>query len=267
MCPDHDTEVGRRAIRPVATGAPYAARAFGGSRFDLDLDLADADRPALVTRVLAACLSGFDSTPDAIWEWTVEERLQGLLAIAVATERTTSVETRCAARDCGASMQIDVDFSAFVTQPGHDPVVSSVDGATVVARLPRGVDQRRWRDTKGDVGSLATSLIESINGRSPDPGWCVPGEWIDALDAAFAERDPLTVLEFDAVCPACGHINNIAFDLEQRILQLLADEQRRLIDDVHALAAIYHWSEADIGAMPPWRRRAYLARIGREEWA
>jgi hypothetical protein len=267
MCPDHDTEVGPRAVRPVAAGAPYAARAFGASRLDLDLDLADADRPALVTRVLAACLTGFDSSADAIWEWTVEERLQGLLAIAVATDSTTSVETRCMARDCGASMQIDLDFPAFVAQPERDPVVWSADGATVVARLPRGIDQRRWRDTKADTGTLATSLIESIDGRSPDRGWCVPPEWIDGLDAVLAERDPLTVLELDAVCPDCGEINKVEFDLEQRILRLLAEEQRRLIDDVHTLAAMYHWSEADICALPPWRRRAYLARIGREEWA
>jgi hypothetical protein len=35
----------------------------------------------------------------------------------------------------------------------------------------------------------------------------------------------------------------------------------RMLRDVHALAAAYGWREADILAMSPWRRQAYLEMI------
>jgi hypothetical protein len=34
-----------------------------------------------------------------------------------------------------------------------------------------------------------------------------------------------------------------------------------MIGDVHRLASVYHWSEADILALPLPRRRRYLARL------
>jgi len=268
MRPGHDSASASHAGRNVAAGEPYAARAFGSSRRDLDLDLADPDRPAVVTRALAACLSGFDGATDAetiIWEWSVAERLQALLAVAVATGDALQLQTRCLRDDCRTEMEIGLDLRSFAADPDHDPVPCTLDGRELVLRLPRGSDQRHWRDTGGDVEALALRLIESIDGTAPAPGWQVPADWIDGLDAALAERDPLTVLELQPVCPGCGHANTVAFDLEGWILHLLAGQQRRLIDQVHALAAAYHWSEADICALPPWRRGAYLARLAREE--
>ena len=239
------------------------------SQRDLDLNLSDDDRPGLVTRLLASCLAGFDTLPDAesiLWDWTIEERLQGLLAIARATRaEPPPVETRCSASECRAPMRIDLDLSAFATSPGRTPIVCDMAaGERVVARLPRGLDLRHWRDAAEDTGSLATRLIESIDGRVPEPGWRLPQTWLGRLAASLAERDPLTVLQLSAACPDCGRVNLIDFDLEGWILRLLAEEQSRLLDDVHGLASTYHWSEAEICALPPWRRRAYLARVGRE---
>ena len=268
MHPGHHTEFRPRALRAATAGGAYAARAFGSSRRDLDLDLAAADRPALVTQALAACLSGFEPVADAetvVWEWTVAERLQGLLAIAIATDDAPSLQTRCTQGDCRTEMQIDLDLAAFVAEAGRDPVVCALDGSELVLRLPRGSDQRQWRDAGGDAGSLAIRLVESIDGKAPEHGWRVPPDWIEGLGATLAERDPLTVLELQPVCPGCGRTNAIAFDLEGWILRLFANEQTRLVDDVHRLAAAYHWSEADICALPPWRRSAYLARLAREE--
>src|SRR5262245_63740158 len=91
MRPVHDTSSAPRAV--LVVGDAYAARAFGSSQRDLDLDLATADRAAVVTRALVACLSGFAPAADAesvVWEWTVAERLQALLAVAIATDDAPS---------------------------------------------------------------------------------------------------------------------------------------------------------------------------------
>jgi hypothetical protein len=264
----HDTESVSHTVGNAAAAGGYAARAFGSSRCDLDLDLSDTDRPAVVTRALAGCLSGLGPAAQAetvVWEWTVAERLQALLAVAVASDDALPLQTRCMQGDCRTDMEIGLDLKAFVADAPRDPFGCTLDGSELVLRLPRGSDQRRWRDAGGDPESLAMRLIESVDGRAPEPGWRVPPDWIEELDAALAERDPLTVLELQLVCPSCGHTNSVAFDLEGWILHLLAEEQCRLIEEVHALAAAYHWSEADICALPPWRRSAYLARLARED--
>jgi len=188
MHPGHHTEFKPRALRAAVAGGAYAARAFGSSRRDLDLDLAAADRPALVTQALAGCLSGFEPVADAetvVWEWTVAERLQGLLAIAIATDDAPSLQTRCTQGDCRTEMQIELDLAAFVAEAGRDPVVCALDGSELVLRLPRGSDQRQWRDAGGDAGSLAIRLIESIDRRAPEHGLRVPPGWIERLGAAL----------------------------------------------------------------------------------
>jgi hypothetical protein len=263
MRPGHDSECGT-----LAAGGRHAARAFGSSLHDLDLDVAAADRPALVTRALAAGLFAAEPAADAeaaVWEWTVAERLQGLLAIAVATETTPSLQLRCPQGDCRTDIEIDLDLGAFVAEPGRDRVACRLDGRELIVRLPRGRDQRHWRGAGGDAESLALRLVESIDGKAPEPEWRMPPDWIEKLGAALAEHDPLTVLELELACPGCGRTSAVPFDLEGWILRQFGDAQARLIDEVHSLAAAYHWSEADICALPPWRRSAYLARLAREE--
>jgi hypothetical protein len=250
--------------------AAYAARAFGHARQDLDIDLADADRPGLISRLLLGGMIEFDASPDAadrVWAWTIEERLQALLAIAIATcPAPPPWRTRCQEAACRGAMEIAIDPASFVAAPRRDTLSwRAADGSAVTARLPRGADQRRWRQARVvDAAALAAPLVEAVDGRPPEATWRVPEAWLDGLAEAFTERDPLTALQLVAACPSCGATNRIDFDLEGWLLGLLAAEQRRLIDDVHALASAYHWSEAEICALPAWRRRAYLARVAAE---
>ena len=265
---DHDGTIQPRHGEPPP--AAYAARAFGQARRDLDIDLADADRPNLVTRLLLGGLIDLDALPDVadrVWAWTIEERLQALLAITVATcPAPPPWQTRCQEAACRGAMEIAIDPASFVAAPRPDLLSwRAADGSAVTARLPNGRDLRRWhRAGVADAAALATPLVEAVDGRAPDPGWRVPDGWLDGLAEAFAERDPLTVLQLVAACPDCGAANRIDFDLEGWLLGLLAAEQRRLIDDVHGLTSAYHWSEAAICALPAWRRRAYLARAAAE---
>ena len=264
---DAGADFERRGNLAVAAKV-FAARAFGTSR-DLDFDFANPDRPAVLTQLLVACFPCFEVVPDAdniVWQWTVAERLQGLLAIVLATRAgSPPVTTHCQASTCRMPMQLELALAAFVEEPRRDPVVCELaDGQRVTARLPRGIDQRCWRQADADPIWMATRLVESVDGHIPEPGWHVPLGWVDAVAAGLAEHDPLTVLQLKAICPNCGQINLVDFDLEDWLLRLLADEQKAVLDDVHSLAAVYHWSEADICALPRRRRRAYLTRVGRE---
>jgi hypothetical protein len=230
--------------------------------------LPQQSRPTAITRVLAACLDAFvdgEGMESIVWEWTLAERLQRLIAIVITGETSTSSwQTRCGR--CAVAIEIDVPLPAFVEPLRHGAVTChSPDGHAITARLPCGNDARAWRTNAADPCAMATMLVDRLDGEAPPAGWRVPRAWLRPLADALAEADPLTVLQLQAGCPNCGHLNVIDFDLEGWLLGLLADEQQHLIDDVHRLARVYHWSEAAICALPHWRRRAYLAQIEREE--
>jgi hypothetical protein len=73
-----------------------------------------------------------------------------------------------------------------------------------------------------------------------------------------AEADPLSETLLDLICAACGHPWQAALDIVSYLGREIAYEARRLLGDVHRLASAYGWREADILAMSPARRRAYL---------
>lgn len=252
------------SMHAFQAGSP--ARPFGRSPADLDIELGGDDRPALVSRLLADGLPALLGEADAeatAAGWTVDARLQGLLAIAHATGAAPPWRAPCPA--CGAALELPLDPAAFVAPPREAPVAwTAPDGMPVTIRLPRGDDLAAWRAAGGDPCALATRLVESVDGAPPPPGWRLPAAWLEAAAAALAEADPLTVLQLVVACPECGGASPIELDLEGWLLGQLAAEQRRLLDAVHRLASAYHWSEAAICALPPWRRRAYLDRLDRD---
>jgi hypothetical protein len=84
------------------------------------------------------------------------------------------------------------------------------------------------------------------------------------LAAALEAADPLTVLAIDVHCPFCNEPMCVEVDLEFLLLEGLRFKQRRMIEQIHRIARHYHWNEADIIAIPQWRRERYLSRIAAE---
>jgi hypothetical protein len=89
-------------------------------------------------------------------------------------------------------------------------------------------------------------------------------EWLDSVEEAMEEHDPLINFKLRVKCPACETTNLVAIDLEDLSLRGLRDAQRRLLTSIHRLAAHYHWSEQQIFAVPSWRRAQYLSLIANE---
>jgi len=78
-----------------------------------------------------------------------------------------------------------------------------------------------------------------------------------ALDAA----DPCMDLTLDLSCPVCSHTWSAPFDVPAFLWEEVDVRARRLLDEVHALARSYCWSEQQILALSEARRRAYLERV------
>lgn len=261
-------------VAPERVAGPDARRGTGlpGRRFaaypsDLDLDFTDPDRAALACRTVAN-VRGLD--PAEVAGWTLDRRLRALAGIARATfGNSLAWQARCPA--CREPMELELGLAPLLTTADDSGAIECAPrpGTRLSLRLPTGLDQQSWRELAVPHGELslamARSLVEGLDGGVPDPGWRMPEEWLDAVEAELAARDPLNMLEAGARCPSCDTASAIELDLEAVILELLAREQRRVMEEVHRLARAYHWSEAEVLTIPP-RRRAFYLRRSESEW-
>ena len=83
-----------------------------------------------------------------------------------------------------------------------------------------------------------------------DPG----ADDVAAIAETPPDNDPLVALSVAAECPACGHSQDVAVDVEGLVLLHFSQRQRVLLHDVHRLAMHYGWTEAEVLDVPTARR-------------
>lgn len=83
----------------------------------------------------------------------------------------------------------------------------------------------------------------------------------DAIAEAALAADPGAELLLDLRCPACAHRWQSLLDIVHILWSEVAARAQRLLLEVHLLARAYGWREADILALSPARRAAYLQRV------
>jgi hypothetical protein len=102
-------------------------------------------------------------------------------------------------------------------------------------------------ELEGGDGDAGTPDLEQL-----------PASLLERIVEAMSEADPQADVELLLSCPECGHRWPAAFDIVSYLVAEIEAWARRLLADVATLARGYGWREADILAMTPARRRAYL---------
>jgi hypothetical protein len=255
---------------PLNAESPrYLSRRFTEQHVDLDINF-DMPRIDLVTTLLANCLLQVDGNAvdtELAWDLSVAERLQGLLAIAhCSVGASTTAVAICNNEECHGNVELELGLSSFASDAPAKINWLSPDNKNVSCRLPTGNDQRAWQQhrltqNRMDEAWLANRLIKEIDGCLPSN---MPETWLELLGAELEAVDPLTALSIDTLCPFCGKSLCVEVDLELLLIEGLRSQQRHLLEQIHRLASRYHWSEADILAMPQWRRQRYLSRLTAE---
>ncbi len=124
-------------------------------------------------------------------------------------------------------------------------------------RAPTGRDQQciaGIEDPQEAEASLLSMLAKSSGNQNLED---LDDESIDALETAIENLSPEIANGISASCPECGGGNFVAFNawpLEGMV-------GIGLMTEIHNIAVHYHWSEAEILAMPRVRRRRYLDLI------
>jgi hypothetical protein len=244
-------------------------RAFGRAEdldIALDVDLLQADRPALVTALLDRC--GGKSNAAFWWSRPVGVRIGALLRLVALTEETDTlgVVLRCVQADCGERFEVELPLAELMARApafgqgdarGEHLRIALPGGRFATLRLPTGDDLRDWRTRPH--ASTADAVAAVIDTLRLD-GDLQPGD-AAALAEAIAAHDPLVAFSVASTCPACGAEDELPVDLEGLALHRLAQRQRGLLLDVHQLASHYGWTEEQALAVPPRRRARYITLI------
>jgi hypothetical protein len=89
----------------------------------------------------------------------------------------------------------------------------------------------------------------------------LPAEVETAVAQRMAEADPQADVRLALACPQCQHAWQAPFDIVSYLWAEIHAWASRLLREIHSLASAYGWSEADVLALSPWRRQAYLELI------
>ncbi|HSI51443.1 MAG TPA: hypothetical protein VLA61_24510 [Ideonella sp.] len=240
----------------------------------LELALAEqieraADTPGAVTAALSlalAHLGGTPASPARVDALCVADRqfLMRELAQHLGDEQARgprwlhSLCGHCAAR---FDFALEPALLPVVEAPAGFPEaeVRGDDGQLLRFRLPVGADLpelarqpdaelRRW---------LLHRLSLAPHALPQDPHGM--DRLAERVEAALEDIAPAIVLQVQAQCPECGAA--CVVDLEP--YGALQRRTNDLLQEVHQLAWHYHWSEAQILALPRARRQRYLQLIDR----
>ena len=202
-------------------------------------------------------------------DWPVGQRDAALLGLF---ERLFGDELAAQAEcpRCGGELEMNVPVSIIrVEAPllAKNAFVLDHAGHRVIYRLPTAGDLAALGDAALDDADTNTRsdwlarqcLVETDDGE-------VSGDVLQALKGAIATTsaavDPLAEVELQLDCPACALIWQSPFDVVSFLWSELDAWARRMLREIHILASHYGWSEAEIVALSPQRRRHYRELIG-----
>ncbi|MCZ0204202.1 hypothetical protein OZK63_02050 [Streptomyces sp. UMAF16] len=189
------------------------------------------------------------------------EREGDLLALrrALFGER---MQVRLDCRACGADMEFELDageFTRSLDRPARQVVRLTEDGWDITFRLPAAADLTAVaRATDPRTALLARCLVSAVHDGAPRTADSLPPPVQRRIAEAVEAADPGADITLNVGCPECGTTTRAELDIASYLWTELDAWARDTLLDVHLLATAYGWSEPEILALSPLRRRYYL---------
>lgn len=112
-----------------------------------------------------------------------------------------------------------------------------------------------------DLLSRCLLTMAACDGGDQSPAE-LPPELVAAIDRRMGEVDSQSRVDLDVTCAVCGLSSRANFDIVTHLWTEIDAWAQGQLREVHTLATAYGWSEEQILALGPARRRAYLDFIG-----
>ena len=168
-------------------------------------------------------------------------------------------ETICP--ECDERLELTLSASAIGCPAIESALESSVEHGEyrVRFRLPTSADLVESGSGPNAASVLlALCVLEAARGHQQLDADALPAETRAAVVSRMSALDPQADVRLALDCPACGHRWDAELDVAGYVLAEIDTHAARLLREVHGLARAYGWSEAEILALSPRRRRQYL---------
>jgi hypothetical protein len=239
-------------------------RALSGADEELIGDAARWPSSAVqVTALLTAAVTRLGPlapiSPGHIQALTVLDRDVLLIALRqlLFGDRIQST-VNCPHAECGRKIDLDFRLSELPIPDRSDAAPEYelvIEGQSFHYRLPNGGDQEAIASIVQAEPDRAEQLLMQ---RCVEGGEALTADQQATLREDMARHDPQLETESDVHCPECGNDFSVHFDIQDFLLREIAGAHLELYQQVHTLAWYYHWSEAEILAMPYQKRHIYL---------
>ena len=233
-------------------------------------DLLLLEAPTLDTSLALALLSRLASWADEAveaWDSLSVTDLDALLLLLrqMLVGDLLRTDVVCPAIGCGKRFDVTFQIRDYLAQhqprqargvePAGEPGWFQCCGTPVSFRLPRGADQVKIARQPRPERELMRLCIrpETLSARM-----------LKRVESAMETLAPSLSHELAGTCPECGAEAALYFDVQQFVLLELRDQAAFLYEEVHLLARAYHWSQAEILALPRSRRVRYAEMVRQE---
>jgi hypothetical protein len=247
-------------MRPLSAAQVLALWDAGQTRHPIDRAL------------LALALAMPEQVPDELADRPVGWREVNLLALRNATFGS-ALDGYAPCPSCAALMEFSLDGKTLLDGlPAPDTNARiTVDGRQW--RLPSSRDQAMilaapdpetavdWLLDRCRMEESDSSKVPTVNRKKSPKSKCSPA-LISQLESRMEALDPAADIRLGMRCTDCGHVWDAVLDIGTCFWDELGTRARQLLESVHRLASAYGWREAEILALSPARRAAYLNMIG-----
>jgi hypothetical protein len=226
-------------------------------------------RPSQRALALLAIACADEERPDGIARFTLGQRDERLLRLR---ERIFGprLAATSACPGCGEVLEFAINADDIRVTPPFEPAATmnlAQANYELEFRLPDTRDLAKM-DPAADPSDNRRHLLSLCVTNARRDGVDIateglPPEIVTAISERMAEADPQADVQLDLACPQCEHRWQTPLDIMSFFWTELNAWALRLLNDVHALASAYGWREADILAMTPTRREAYLEMVHR----
>jgi hypothetical protein len=202
-------------------------------RLLLDTDFL-APRESALTQALAARIAR--PSRDCLHGMTLADR-HWLIAQVMLRDGTTALEVAEVCSGCGELLELRLDLADAIRD-----ATAAIQKGVMGLRLPTA------RDVEG-AETPEDLLAACALGAAGDP---------EEIEERLRDADPLGTIALNADCCQCGRQVRAEVDLAARWLASARRATYGLLEEVHALARRYHWTEREILGLSEARRQFYI---------
>ena len=158
---------------------------------------------------------------------------------------------------CGMLLDVSVPLAGLPAAHGDATVVVAPDGAELRVRAPTTRDLLAARDSPDPARALLAACVTGEDG-APADHEALGDAALALVDGAAEELAGAAATVVRVACPECGADVAAPLDVGALLAERVERAAGEALADVAELAAAFGWSEAEVLALTPLRRRAYV---------